>query len=109
MAKKKPPKNLCIGNCCKGGQLDLSAISPLKSTAVCCRSQSLQRAKMSLKNFRTDYDSLNNWLSRVPNYEVRETDDARQVESKLKSQRVRPLTIHASAFLKHQDRTGLIS
>lgn len=72
----------------------------LESTPVCCRSQCLQRAKTSLKNYRADYESLNLWLSRIPNYEVRETDDSRQVESKLKSQRVRPLAIHVSMFLK---------
>ncbi|KAF1380041.1 hypothetical protein PFLUV_G00182370 [Perca fluviatilis] len=51
------------------------------------RSQSLQRAKMAYKNYQNDYDNLNSWLSRVPNYEPRETDDIRQVETKLKSQR----------------------
>ncbi|XP_024117237.1 periplakin isoform X1 [Oryzias melastigma] len=51
------------------------------------RSQSLQRAKMAYNNFRNDYDNLNTWLSRVPNYEPRETDDVMQVETKLKNQR----------------------
>ncbi|XP_034395443.1 periplakin [Cyclopterus lumpus] len=51
------------------------------------RSQSLQRAKMAYNNYRNDYDNLNSWLSRVPNYEPRETDDIRQVETKLKNQR----------------------
>ncbi|KAM4530554.1 periplakin [Odontesthes bonariensis] len=51
------------------------------------RSQSLQRAKMGYNNYRKDYDNLNSWLSRVPNYEPRETDDMRQVETKLKNQR----------------------
>ncbi|XP_029363586.1 periplakin isoform X2 [Echeneis naucrates] len=51
------------------------------------RSQSLQRAKMAYNNYRNDYDNLNSWLSRVPNYEPRETDDTRQVETKLKNQR----------------------
>uniref|UniRef100_A0A8D3DB00 Periplakin n=1 Tax=Scophthalmus maximus TaxID=52904 RepID=A0A8D3DB00_SCOMX len=50
-------------------------------------SQSLQRAKMSYKNYRNDYDNLNSWMSRIPNYEPRETDDTRQVETKLKNQR----------------------
>lgn len=59
------------------------------SLAVCFRSQSLQRAKIAYNNYRNDYDNLNNWLSRVPNYEPRETDDTRQVETKLKNQRVR--------------------
>lgn len=43
---------------------------------------------MAYNNYRNDYDNLNNWLSRVPNYEPRETDDLRQVETKLKNQRV---------------------
>ncbi|XP_068605686.1 periplakin [Brachionichthys hirsutus] len=51
------------------------------------RSQSLQRAKMSYKNYHNDYDNLNNWLSCVPNYEPRETDDVKQVETKLRNQR----------------------
>ncbi|KAM7372523.1 hypothetical protein PAMP_009685 [Pampus punctatissimus] len=51
------------------------------------RSQSLQRAKMSYNNYRNDYDNLNSWLSRIPNYEPRETDDIRQVETKLKNQK----------------------
>lgn len=51
------------------------------------RSQNLQRAKMSYKNYRNDYDNLNSWLSHVPNYEPRETDDAKQVETKLRNQR----------------------
>ncbi|XP_067427212.1 periplakin [Thunnus thynnus] len=51
------------------------------------RSQSLQRAKLSYNNYRNDYDNLNSWLSRVPNYEPRETDDMRQVETKLKNQK----------------------
>lgn len=54
---------------------------------------------MSQQNYRSGYDDLNAWLARVPNYEVRETDDPSQVESKLKSQRVRPLTIPVSMFL----------
>lgn len=44
---------------------------------------------MAYKNYRNDYDNLNNWLSRVPNYEPRETDDTRQIETKMKNQRVR--------------------
>uniref|UniRef100_A0A669E5M1 Periplakin n=1 Tax=Oreochromis niloticus TaxID=8128 RepID=A0A669E5M1_ORENI len=49
--------------------------------------QSLQRAKMAYKNYRNDYDNLNSWLSRVPNYEPRDTDDPKQVETKLRNQR----------------------
>ncbi|KAI1884655.1 hypothetical protein AGOR_G00228650 [Albula goreensis] len=51
------------------------------------RTQSLQRAKSAYNNYRNDYENLNNWLSRVPNYEPTETDDTKQVDSKLKSQR----------------------
>ncbi|KAJ8253693.1 hypothetical protein COCON_G00203050 [Conger conger] len=51
------------------------------------RSESLQRAKSAYNNYRNDYDNLNSWLSRVPNYEPRVTDDARQAEAKLKNQR----------------------
>ncbi|KAJ0000679.1 hypothetical protein NQD34_005699 [Periophthalmus magnuspinnatus] len=51
------------------------------------RSQCLQRAKMAYKNYHNDYDNLNNWLSRIPNYEPRETDTAVQVETKLKNQK----------------------
>lgn len=64
-------------------------ICTASSSVVCCRSQSLQRAKMGYKNYRNEYDNLNSWLARVPNYEPRETDDVRQVETKLKNQRVR--------------------
>uniref|UniRef100_A0A8B9HDT6 SH3 domain-containing protein n=1 Tax=Astyanax mexicanus TaxID=7994 RepID=A0A8B9HDT6_ASTMX len=56
-------------------------------TASSCRSQSLQRAKTAYNSYRNEYDNLNSWLSRVPNYEPHETDDIRQVESKLKNQR----------------------
>uniref|UniRef100_A0A8B9HE32 SH3 domain-containing protein n=1 Tax=Astyanax mexicanus TaxID=7994 RepID=A0A8B9HE32_ASTMX len=48
---------------------------------------SLQRAKTAYNSYRNEYDNLNSWLSRVPNYEPHETDDIRQVESKLKNQR----------------------
>uniref|UniRef100_A0A3B5LYF5 Uncharacterized protein n=1 Tax=Xiphophorus couchianus TaxID=32473 RepID=A0A3B5LYF5_9TELE len=51
------------------------------------RSQSLQRAKMAYKNYQNDYSSLNAWLSHIPNYEPRETDDVRQLDAKLKNQR----------------------
>lgn len=52
------------------------------------RSQSLQRAKVAYSNYSNDYENLNSWLSRMPNYEPRETDDIRQVETKLRNQRV---------------------
>ncbi|XP_066499036.1 periplakin [Hoplias malabaricus] len=51
------------------------------------RSQNLQRAKTAYSGYRNDYDNLNSWLSRVPNYEPRETDDIAQVENKLRNQR----------------------
>uniref|UniRef100_A0A8C6S6K2 Periplakin n=1 Tax=Neogobius melanostomus TaxID=47308 RepID=A0A8C6S6K2_9GOBI len=51
------------------------------------RSQCLQRAKMSYKNYHNDYDNLNSWLSRIPNYEPRETDSTIEVETKLKNQK----------------------
>uniref|UniRef100_A0A3Q0SGZ2 Periplakin n=1 Tax=Amphilophus citrinellus TaxID=61819 RepID=A0A3Q0SGZ2_AMPCI len=57
------------------------------NSQVDSRAQSLQRAKMAYNNYRNDYDNLNSWLSRVPNYEPRETDDPRQVETKLRNQR----------------------
>ncbi|KAM3598015.1 uncharacterized protein V6R79_012345 [Siganus canaliculatus] len=50
------------------------------------RTQSLQRAKMAYKGYRGDYDNLNSWLARVPNYEPRETDDLKQLETKQKNQ-----------------------
>lgn len=43
---------------------------------------------MAYKNYHNDYDNLNSWLSRIPNYEPRETDDTIQVETKLKNQKV---------------------
>ncbi|CAL9703635.1 unnamed protein product [Knipowitschia caucasica] len=57
------------------------------SRQVDTRSQCLQRAKMSYKNYHNDYDNLNSWLSRIPNYEPRETDTTAQVETKLKNQK----------------------
>uniref|UniRef100_A0AAZ3PEV7 Periplakin n=1 Tax=Oncorhynchus tshawytscha TaxID=74940 RepID=A0AAZ3PEV7_ONCTS len=51
------------------------------------RTQSLQRAKTSYSNYRSDYDNLNNWLSRVPNYEPTEKDNLSQVETKLENQK----------------------
>uniref|UniRef100_A0A8C2CLS7 Periplakin n=1 Tax=Cyprinus carpio TaxID=7962 RepID=A0A8C2CLS7_CYPCA len=55
------------------------------------RSQCLQRAKTAYANYNNDYDNLNSWLSRLPNYEPRETDDIRQIDDKLRNQRVRNL------------------
>lgn len=53
---------------------------------------------MAYKNYHNDYDNLNNWLSHVPNYEPRETDDARQVETKLRNQRVRENLTYLNCF-----------
>lgn len=55
---------------------------------------------MAYNNYRNDYDNLNSWLSRVPNYDPRETDDARQVETKLKNQRVRLMSNRAIHTLR---------
>ncbi|XP_073713246.1 periplakin isoform X1 [Misgurnus anguillicaudatus] len=51
------------------------------------RSKCLQKAKVAQTNYQNDYDNLNSWLSRMPNYEPRETDDVRQIDTKLKNQR----------------------
>uniref|UniRef100_A0A673IQQ8 Periplakin-like n=1 Tax=Sinocyclocheilus rhinocerous TaxID=307959 RepID=A0A673IQQ8_9TELE len=51
------------------------------------RSQCLQRAKTAYGNYHNDYDNLNSWLSRIPNYEPRETDGIRQIDEKLNNQR----------------------
>ncbi|MBN3291834.1 PEPL protein, partial [Polypterus senegalus] len=51
------------------------------------RSQELQKAKVAYGNYRNDYDSLNNWMSHVPDYSPKETDDSRQIDTKLKNQR----------------------
>ncbi|XP_064178533.1 periplakin-like isoform X1 [Anguilla rostrata] len=57
------------------------------SRQIDTRAQCLQRAKTGYINYRNDYDDLNTWLSRVPNYEPQETDDVKQVEVKMKNQR----------------------
>ncbi|XP_016134587.1 periplakin [Sinocyclocheilus grahami] len=51
------------------------------------RSQCLQRAKTAYGSYHNDYDNLNSWLSRIPNYEPRETDGIRQIDEKMKNQR----------------------
>lgn len=43
---------------------------------------------MSHNNYRNDYNNMNTWLARIPNYEPSETDDIKQLEIKLKNQRV---------------------
>ncbi|XP_069502144.1 periplakin isoform X2 [Ambystoma mexicanum] len=52
------------------------------------RSQSLEKAKISYSNYRNGYDDIDHWLSGIPNHEPRETDSVRQVETKLKQQRL---------------------
>uniref|UniRef100_UPI00398F7313 periplakin n=1 Tax=Pristiophorus japonicus TaxID=55135 RepID=UPI00398F7313 len=51
------------------------------------RSENLQKAKIAYSNFRTSSDSLDSWLSNIPNYEPRETDSAKTIDNKLKNQR----------------------
>lgn len=59
---------------------------------------------MGYNSYRNDYDNLNSWLSRIPNYEPRETDDMRQVETKLKNQRVRVMRYYSyTAFFLVQN------
>ncbi|KAJ8246123.1 hypothetical protein GJAV_G00263880 [Gymnothorax javanicus] len=57
------------------------------SRQIDTRAQCLQRAKTAYNNYRNEYDDLNTWLSRIPNYEPQETDDVKQMEIKLKNQR----------------------
>uniref|UniRef100_H2ZY21 Periplakin n=1 Tax=Latimeria chalumnae TaxID=7897 RepID=H2ZY21_LATCH len=51
------------------------------------RSADLQKAKSSYSSYRSDYDDLNSWLSTLPNYEPKETDDLQEIDHKLKNQR----------------------
>uniref|UniRef100_A0A8D0GMH1 Periplakin n=1 Tax=Sphenodon punctatus TaxID=8508 RepID=A0A8D0GMH1_SPHPU len=51
------------------------------------RSQTLQKAKLAYSNYRTGCDNVNHFLGNIPNYEPQETDNIKQVESKLKNQR----------------------
>uniref|UniRef100_A0A672Z2K1 Uncharacterized protein n=1 Tax=Sphaeramia orbicularis TaxID=375764 RepID=A0A672Z2K1_9TELE len=50
-------------------------------------SLSLHRANTAYKNYRNGYDGLNKWMSHIPNYDPRETDNALQVETKMRSQK----------------------
>nr|DBA19225.1 TPA: hypothetical protein GDO54_015091 [Pyxicephalus adspersus] len=52
------------------------------------RSQCLQKAKTAYQNYRGGYDQLDGWLRNIPNYEPKDSDNVKQVESKLKNQRV---------------------
>ncbi|KAM4631700.1 periplakin [Discoglossus pictus] len=51
------------------------------------RSQCLQRAKTAYTGYRSSYENVDGWLQNVPNYEPKETDNVKQVETKLKNQR----------------------
>ncbi|GCB72374.1 hypothetical protein scyTo_0001964 [Scyliorhinus torazame] len=50
------------------------------------RSEKLQKAKGAYADFRSGSDALDSWLSNVPNNEPRETDSAKSIDNKLKSQ-----------------------
>ncbi|CAH2307883.1 periplakin [Pelobates cultripes] len=52
------------------------------------RSQALQKAKTAYSGYHNSYDNLNQWLLNVPNYEPKESDSVKQVETKLKNQRL---------------------
>ncbi|XP_053550484.1 periplakin [Bombina bombina] len=52
------------------------------------RSQCLQKAKTAYTGYSSTYDSVNGWLNNLPNYEPKETDSVKQVETKLKNQRL---------------------
>lgn len=52
------------------------------------RSQSLQKSKTAYLNYRNGYDQVDGWLRNLPNYEPKDTDSIKQVESKLKNQRL---------------------
>ncbi|XP_018414101.1 PREDICTED: periplakin [Nanorana parkeri] len=51
------------------------------------RSQALQKAKTAYTNYRNGYDQLDGWLRDVPNYEPKDSDSVKQVETKLNNQR----------------------
>uniref|UniRef100_A0A8C5UF51 Periplakin n=1 Tax=Malurus cyaneus samueli TaxID=2593467 RepID=A0A8C5UF51_9PASS len=50
------------------------------------RTQTLQKAKSAYTNYRSNYDKVNQFLCKIPNYEPQETDNIQQVEMKLKNQ-----------------------
>ncbi|KAM4698817.1 periplakin [Rhinophrynus dorsalis] len=52
------------------------------------RSQGLQKAKTAYSGYRSSYDHVNDWLLNLPNYEPKETDSVKQVDTKLKNQRL---------------------
>ncbi|XP_043567962.1 periplakin [Chiloscyllium plagiosum] len=50
------------------------------------RSENLQKAKDAYSSFRSGSDTLDSWLSNIPNYEPRETDSAKNIDNKLRNQ-----------------------
>ncbi|XP_075422275.1 periplakin [Ascaphus truei] len=52
------------------------------------RSQYLQKAKTAYSGYRSGYDRVDGWLHNLPNHEPKETDSVKQVETKLKNQRL---------------------
>ncbi|XP_053326460.1 periplakin [Spea bombifrons] len=52
------------------------------------RSLALQKAKAAYSNYRNNYDSVDGWLRNLPTYEPKDTDNVKQVETKLKNQRL---------------------
>ncbi|XP_075035244.1 periplakin [Mixophyes fleayi] len=52
------------------------------------RSQGLQKSKTAYSNYQGGYNQLDDWLRNVPNYEPKDTDSVKEVETKLKSQRL---------------------
>ncbi|XP_032896288.1 periplakin isoform X1 [Amblyraja radiata] len=50
------------------------------------RIENLQKAKSSYSSFRNGSDTLDSWLSNIPNYEPQEHDSTRTIDNKLKKQ-----------------------
>ncbi|MEE6522147.1 hypothetical protein FKM82_020552, partial [Ascaphus truei] len=67
------------------------------------RSQYLQKAKMAYSGYRSGYDRVDGWLHNLPNHEPKETDSVKQVETKLKNQRVITL-IHVALFSQRDSK-----
>ncbi|KAM5152388.1 periplakin [Mantella aurantiaca] len=51
------------------------------------RSQGLQKGKTAYLNYRNGCDQIDGWLRNLPNYEPKDTDSVKQVETKLQNQR----------------------
>uniref|UniRef100_A0A9J7ZU02 Periplakin n=1 Tax=Cyprinus carpio carpio TaxID=630221 RepID=A0A9J7ZU02_CYPCA len=62
-------------------------VAPSDPTSLEKTQRELAVTKTAYTSYHNDYDNLNSWLSRMPNYEPRETDDIRQIDEKLKNQR----------------------